>query len=121
MSQIAKLKKLRETYSRLVIAKDAGVGITVIDSALKTGEIKNETLAKWLGSNRENALEKLKEEITGKRGRGGGRGSSKAAASKKAPAKKKASSAKKAAAPKKPRAAKKAKDDAAASSEAATA
>lgn len=116
MSQIAKLKKLRERYSRLVIAKDAGVSITVIDRALKTGEIKNENLAKWLNySNRENALEKLKEEITDKRGR---RGGSKAATSKKAPAKKKVAAKKKAAA-KKPRAAKKAKDDATASSEAA--
>ena len=104
---IAKLKKLRESYSRLVIAKDAGVGIAAVDSALKSGEVKNETLAKWLAAgNHETKLEKLKTEITGKRGRGGAK---KAAA----PAKKK--TAKKAG---KPRAAKKKENGAAPTSEA---
>jgi hypothetical protein len=67
-SALNKLMSLRKTYSRIVIAKACGVSVPVVDRSLKTGEVKNEDLAKALASVSETKLDKLKEEITGKRG-----------------------------------------------------
>ena len=68
-SAMSKLTSLRKTYSRIVIAKACGVSVPVVDRSLKTGEVKNEALAKaLLAGAPKTKLDKLKEEITGKRG-----------------------------------------------------